>query len=60
MSTKTTKCEFCGSESTPELCKLSTATTIIDGKKYTACCVKCAGKSNEEKPRKGQAKQSKK
>jgi len=52
MKSKTTKCEFCGSESTPELCKLSTATTIIDGKKYTACCVKCVGKSTEEEKNK--------
>jgi hypothetical protein len=56
MKTKTTKCEFCSSESTSELCQLSTATTIIDGKKYTACCIKCAGKSAEEEPKKDPAK----
>jgi hypothetical protein len=60
MKTKTTKCEFCSPENTPELCKLSTATTIIDGKEYTACCVKCSGKSAEEKPKKDLAKNSKK
>ena len=60
MKTKTTKCEFCSSDSTPELCKLSTTTTIIDGKKYTACCIKCAGKSAEEEPKKDLAKQNKK
>jgi hypothetical protein len=49
---ETGKCEFCSPESTPELCKLSTATTIIDGKEYSACCTKCAGKSAEEKPKK--------
>ena len=50
--TKTGKCEFCNPESTPELCKLSTATTIIDGKEYTACCVKCADGNAEEKTQK--------
>jgi len=49
MKTKTTKCEFCDSEITPELCKLSTATTVIDGKEHAACCSKCASKSTEEK-----------
>jgi hypothetical protein len=52
MKTKTLKCEFCSPESTLEVCRLSTATTIIDGKEYTACCVKCVGKSTEEKPKK--------
>ena len=56
----TGKCEFCSPESTPELCKLSTATTIIDGNEYTACCAKCAGGSAEEKPKKDSAKQNKK
>ncbi len=60
MKSKTSKCEFCSSESTPELCKLSTATTIIDGKEYAACCVKCADKSTGEKPKKDSVKQSKK
>lgn len=57
---KSGKCEFCSPESTPELCKLSTATTIIDGKEYTACCIKCAGRSVEEKPKKDIKKQRKK
>jgi hypothetical protein len=57
---KTSKCEFCSPESTPELCKLSTATTIIDGKEYSACCAKCAGGSAEEKPKKDCEKQGKK
>ena len=57
---KSGKCEFCSPESTPELCKLSTATTIIDGKEYTACCTKCAGGSTEEKPKKDIEKQGKK
>jgi hypothetical protein len=46
------KCEFCSPESSPELCKLSTATSIIDGKEYSACCPKCAGGSAKEKPQK--------
>ena len=46
------KCEFCSPEITPELCKLSTATTIIDGKEYSSCCVKCADGTTEEKPKK--------
>ena len=50
--TKTGKCEFCSPESTPELCKLSTVKTTIDGKEYAACCVKCTGESTEEKPKK--------
>lgn len=49
---KTGKCEFCSPESTPEQCKLSTATTIIEGKEYSTCCTKCAGGSAEEKPKK--------
>ena len=57
--TKTGKCEFCSPETTPDLCKLSTATTIIDGKEYTVCCVKCAGESVIEKPKKGSLKQRK-
>jgi hypothetical protein len=60
MKTKTLKCEFCSADSAPELCKLATATTMIDGKKYTACCVKCVGKSAEEEPKKVIAKQKKK
>ena len=60
MKTKTDKCEFCSPESTPELCKLSVATTIIDGKKYAACCVKCVGGSTQEEPKKDSAKRSKK
>jgi len=50
--TKTGKCEFCSSEGKPEICKLSAATIIIEGKEYTACCVKCAGghgKKNRKK-----------
>jgi hypothetical protein len=58
--TKTGKCEFCSPDSTPELCKLSTVTTTRDGKEYTACCVKCAGGSAEEKPKKDGAKQREK
>jgi hypothetical protein len=54
--TSTVKCEFCSPESSPELCKLSTAKTIIDGKEYTACCIKCAGTNTEEKPKKSQQK----
>jgi hypothetical protein len=54
--TKSGKCEFCSPESTPELCKLATATTIFNGKEYAACCVKCAGGSAEEKPKEDSAK----
>ena len=57
---KTTKCEFCSPVSKSELCKLSAATTIIDGKEYSACCVKCSDGSTEEKPKKDSEKQSKK
>jgi hypothetical protein len=57
--TKTTKCEFCSPESSPELCKLSTATTVIDGKEYAACCVKCGDQSLEEKPKRDKAKNEK-
>ena len=54
------KCEFCSPDSTPELCKLSTATTIIDGKEHTACCVKCTSESVEEKPKEDSVKQKEK
>ena len=56
--TKTGKCEFCSPEVTPELCKLSTSTTIIEDKEYTACCVKCASGRAEEKPKIERAKKS--
>ena len=58
--TKAGKCDFCSPETTPELCKLSTATTMIDGKEYPACCVNCAGGNSEEKPKRELEKQSKK
>ncbi len=45
------KCEYCSPESSPDLCKLATAKTIIDGKEYTACCIKCAGAEPEKKPK---------
>ena len=48
----TGKCEFCDPESTPDLCKLATATTIIDGKEHSACCVKCTGEGAKEQPKK--------
>jgi len=55
-TTSKSKCQFCGSDTT-ELCQLSTATTIIDGKVYSACCIKCAGTTNEEeKPKKDTSK----
>ena len=49
---ETSKCEFCSPENTPDLCKLSTATTIKDGKEHSVCCVKCAGDSAKEEPKK--------
>ncbi len=45
---KTGKCEFCDPEMTSEICKLSTATTTIDGKVYSACCPKCSGNEEEK------------
>ena len=59
-NTNTVKCGFCSPESSPELCNLSTAKTIIDGKEYSACCIKCAGANVEEKPKKVSKKQAKK
>ena len=57
----TAKCGFCSPESSPELCNLSTAKTIIDGKEYSACCIKCAGTNKvEEKPKNPQTKKAKK
>jgi hypothetical protein len=58
--TNSVKCGFCSPESSPELCNLSTAKTIIDGKEYSACCIKCAGTNAEEKPEKSKTKQTKK
>ena len=58
--TKTSKCEFCSPESTPELCKLSAVKTVIDGKEYSACCTKCVGGSTEEPPKKDAERQGKK
>ena len=58
--TKIGKCEFCSPKSAPELCKLSIATTIIGGKEFAACCVKCGGGSTKEETKKDSAKQSKK
>ena len=55
----TGKCEYCSPEMTSELCKLSTATTTIDGKVYSACCTKCAG-NEEEKSEKTEQNKTKK
>jgi len=49
---KISKCQFCGPETSPEICNLSTAKTIVNGKEYSACCVKCSGGASEEKPKK--------
>jgi hypothetical protein len=59
MKTKTGKCEYCSPESTPELCKLSTAKTVIDGEEHSSCCSKCAGDSTEGYPKKDAGKQVK-
>jgi hypothetical protein len=53
---KSGKCEFCSPESAPEICQMATAKTTIDGKEHAACCVKCSGNSEEEKPKEKKAK----
>ena len=49
MSRETARCEFCSKEIPAEPCELATYHTLIDGKEYTFCCVKCAVRYKQKK-----------
>jgi YHS domain-containing protein len=43
------RCEFCKAEIPSETCKLAAYKRVIDGKKYTFCCVRCAERYKQGK-----------
>jgi len=49
MKPKFIQCELCKSEIPSEGCTFAALTTIIDGKKYTFCCSKCAERYKKNK-----------
>jgi YHS domain-containing protein len=43
------RCEFCKTEIPLEACQLAAYRTVIDGKRYTFCCEKCAQRYQKTK-----------
>ena len=43
------KCDYCKAEIPSEACRLAAHTTVIDGKEYVFCCVKCAQRYKKKK-----------
>jgi len=43
------KCENCKIEIPTETCQLAAYRTIIEGKEYLFCCIKCAERYKQEK-----------
>jgi len=49
MKTEFVRCESCKAEIPTETCKLAAYRTVIDGKEYLFCCIKCAEQYKQKK-----------